>query len=229
MTPVFPPIVVGASHPPEEVPGTVRRGRRCPLSKSRPTLEHPAGTDRGRPEFRRTWILLAVAIALAGCATRPGPETLDPVVGRTAGAKAITVFAVTDRSPAGTTPAFGAGRGALTYEQFTMEAVGSAAAGRAGASALSREGDPSKDFMTVGRQELDRKTFEASVNRMRKAESDDVVVFVHSQLQLSGSGVPACAAEGRGGRSGCARPILLALAGRLQRLRRRSGFGDLRS
>ncbi len=67
----------------------------------------------------------------------------------------------------------------MTYERFTMQAVVSAAASEVGASVLAREGDPSKDFMTVGRRELDRKTFGASVKRMRKAKGDEVVVFVH--------------------------------------------------
>ncbi|MFC3071571.1 alpha/beta hydrolase [Shinella pollutisoli] len=62
----------------------------------------------------------------------------------------------------------------MTYEQFTMQTVGPA-----GASAPSREGDPSKDFITVGRREHDRKSFEASVSRMRQAEGNNVVVFVH--------------------------------------------------
>lgn len=66
----------------------------------------------------------------------------------------------------------------MSYEQFTMQEVGPAA-DKEGPSALARETDPSKDFITVGRKKLNGETFEKSVNRMRRTEADTVVVFVH--------------------------------------------------
>lgn len=46
-------------------------------------------------------------------------------------------------------------------------------------SIIAGDNDPSEDFITVGRHELDRGTFEETVNRMQKAGADTIVVFVH--------------------------------------------------
>ncbi len=92
---------------------------------------------------------------------------------------AVTVLAVTNRWLAETSPpAFGGGRGNLSYERFIMQQVNSVSGASSGVSAISHDIDPSKDFVTEGRQEFDRVSFEQTVDRMQKAD-DMVVVFVH--------------------------------------------------
>ncbi|MFD2675774.1 alpha/beta hydrolase [Camelimonas lactis] len=133
----------------------------------------------GRPaRARGIFSALALALILSGCATRPGPDALNPVVEKARGNAEITVLAVTDRSPASTPPsAFGGGRGAISYEQFTMQAVASAPGGYSGAGVVPHNGNP-KNFVTTGRRELDRTSFEQSVIRLQK-NADITVVFVH--------------------------------------------------
>ncbi|WP_167388125.1 alpha/beta hydrolase [Brucella grignonensis] len=127
----------------------------------------------------RKWTILFLMMALAGCAARPGPQTLDPVASNPQGIKSIIIFAATDRSPTEAKPSvLGDGRGNLTYEQFTMQPVGMATRGKEDATALSRESDPSKDFITTGRRQLDKASFEQSIDRMRKAD-EMIAVFVH--------------------------------------------------
>lgn len=92
---------------------------------------------------------------------------------------AVTILAVTNRSlTEASPPAFGGGRGNLSYERFIMQQVNSASGASSGVSAISHDIDPSKDFVTEGRQEFDRVWFEQTVDRMQKAD-DMVVVFVH--------------------------------------------------
>lgn len=173
------PIVAFMPHARETFPDAGRGAGRGGSFKTAMARSLSIGACWRSPGFSRLLILLVLAPALAGCAARPGPGTLDPVANRTVAAKDITIFAATDRSTAGSTPsAFGGGRGALSYEQFTMQEVGPAA-DKEGPSALARETDPSKDFITVGRKKLNGETFEKSVNRMRRTEADTVVVFVH--------------------------------------------------
>lgn len=110
---------------------------------------------------------------------RPGPDTLNPVLEKARGNAEITVLAVTDRSPTSTRPsAFGGGRGTISYEQFTMQAVLSAPGRKSGSGVVTHDGDPSKDFATTGRLELDRRSFGQAVSRLQKS-SDTTVVFVH--------------------------------------------------
>lgn len=123
--------------------------------------------------------LLVLAMVLAGCASRPGPQTLDPSANSPEGMKSITILAVTDRSPTEKAPpVFGGERGNLSYEQFTMQQVASSSGGATGMSVASRDNDPSKDFITTGRSELDKASFERAVEQKRKAD-DMIVVFVH--------------------------------------------------
>jgi esterase/lipase superfamily enzyme len=136
------------------------------------TLQSPRRHVRGV-------IVALLVIALSGCATRPGPETLNPAAARPGNSKSVTVLAVTNRSlTSATPPAFGDGRGSLSYEQFTLQEVAPASDGPTDATKISRDNDPSKDFVTTGRKKLDEASFERTVDRMRSAD-DAAVVFVH--------------------------------------------------
>ena len=124
--------------------------------------------------------VMTVVAVLGGCATRPGPETLDPVSGVSDGARNVTVLAVTDRSPTqATPPAFTGGRGKLGYEVFSMQAIRSSADGRPDAPVVAISDQPAKDFVTVGRRELGRAAFEEMVGRQQKVGDGTVLVFVH--------------------------------------------------
>lgn len=148
-------------------------------SVSRPFDRNAEPAPRPRAHGLRQSTLLVLAVVLAGCASRLAPQTLDPAASRPEGAKSITVLAVTNRSPTEETPpVFGGGRGNLSYEQFTMQQVASTSGGNIGMSVTSRDNDPSKDFITTGRSELDKTSFERAVELMRKAD-DMIVVFVH--------------------------------------------------
>jgi esterase/lipase superfamily enzyme len=119
-------------------------------------------------------------VALTGCATRPGPQTLDPVAAAPERANTVTVLAVTNRAPTSDRPpAFGGERGNLSYERFTMQEAGRIADGGLDLSDLSGVSDPSRNFVTIGRRELNRAGFEQSVDRMQTAGNDTIVVFVH--------------------------------------------------
>lgn len=128
---------------------------------------------------RHLCAVLLLTISLAGCASRPGPETLEPVAERGGSNRSVTVLAVTDRAPTeAKPPAFEGARGKLSCEQFTIQQVNPASGGKRPESDISRDNDPSKDFVTVGRWELDKRSFEQSVGGMQKAD-DMVVLFVH--------------------------------------------------
>jgi esterase/lipase superfamily enzyme len=47
------------------------------------------------------------------------------------------------------------------------------------ASAIARNNNPSSDFVTTGRWELDEASFKETVDRMEKGDDNTVVVFVH--------------------------------------------------
>ncbi len=146
----------------------------------------PTIVDRGHSTRLRgpRWRLhvvtgMLIAVGLSGCATRPGPETLNPVAAGPASNRSVTVLAATNRSlTTATPPAFGDGRGSLSYEQFTLQETASASGDLTGASNRARVNDPSRDFVTTGRRELDEASFEQAVARMR-ATNDMAVVFVH--------------------------------------------------
>jgi esterase/lipase superfamily enzyme len=160
-----------------------RVGRRdVPMSATgEPALHRRGSSSVFRTRFGKAVLLaLALAAALAGCATRPGPETLDPVAEASVSGKDVTLLAVTDRSPVeGSVSAFGDGRGKLRYERFTMRDVGSPADDRPAGAVISSGSDPSRSFVTVSRRELDDKAFVQAVDHMQDDGADTVVVFVH--------------------------------------------------
>lgn len=142
-------------------------------------LDRGAGKVSGRRIGGPGFAVVLILIMLAGCATRPGPEVLDPVAERPEGNGSVTVLTVTNRALTDERPqTYGDGRGKLSYEQFTMQKVTSESAGKAGVSAIPHPENPSKDFVTTDRRELDEALFMQSVNSVRKADGT-IVVFVH--------------------------------------------------
>lgn len=97
---------------------------------------------------------LCAVLLLAGCASRPGPETLEPVAEHGGRNGSVLILTVTDRAATETRPpAFETARGKLSYEQFTMQEINPASGGKRPRSDISRDNDPLKDFVTVGRRE----------------------------------------------------------------------------
>ncbi|MDH0912841.1 alpha/beta fold hydrolase [Rhizobium pusense] len=138
------------------------------------------GRQSGAGSLTSLLLLFGVFVtALTGCAGRPGPETLDPVAALSKGGKEVTILAVTDRYSDKKPLAFGGDRGNVTYEQFTLQAKMPVTDKKSSASALSRDGNPSKDFVTIARHELDRKAFEARVASSSVSSRDPIMVFVH--------------------------------------------------
>ena len=152
----------------------------APVSDCLKIMDRSRATTLKGPRRRfRVVTVTLLAIGLSGCATRPGPETLNPVAARSGNSKSVTVLAVTNRSlSSANPPAFGDGRGRMSYEQFTMQETASASGGRSEARKTSSDNDPSKDFVTTGRKKLDEASFERTVDRMRSGD-DTPVVFVH--------------------------------------------------
>jgi len=142
-------------------------------------LARGAGKVSGRRTGGPGFSVVLILIMLAGCAARLGPEALDPVAERPEGNGSVTVLTVTNRALTTERPqTYRDGRGKLSYEQFTMQMVTSDSAGKPGVSAIRHPENPSKDFVTTGRRELDEALFMQSVNGARKAD-DTIVVFVH--------------------------------------------------
>lgn len=128
-----------------------------------------------RDQLSRPMVVLLFSL-LAGCASRPGPEVLEPVGRQTTGMKTVAVLAVSDRTRVGKD--LQAGRGDLSYEQFKIALVPKQnSAG--GASNQTRHREPMRDVLTVDRRQLDGRSFVSAVSEWRRKSDDDIVVFVH--------------------------------------------------
>ncbi len=148
----------------------------APLNVNAPVSSRQSGAG----SLASLFLLFGVFVtALTGCAGRPGPKTLDPGAALNKGGKEVTIFSVTDRASGTEHLAFGGDRGNVTYEQFTLQAKMPATDKKSGATALAHDGNPSKDFVTIARHELDRKAFESRVASSPVSSRDPIMVFVH--------------------------------------------------
>jgi esterase/lipase superfamily enzyme len=119
---------------------------------------------------------ILLAIALAGCASRPGPEALATVAAPT-GAKMVKVFVATNRARETPDSNIFTARKAqnLNFAEFTIAIPEDHRAGRielAGTSAQSR-------FVVVDQHALIGETFIDRVGRFGGKKRQDVTVFVH--------------------------------------------------
>jgi len=122
---------------------------------------------------------LLLSLALAGCASRPGPEALNEVAATVSGAREVTVYVATTRQRASPDAnVFTAGRAAeLSYAEFTISIPPNHKPGNV--EWPSATPDPSSAFVTVRQRVLDRPTFEAEISRKRGGRPPDVGIFVH--------------------------------------------------
>jgi esterase/lipase superfamily enzyme len=123
-------------------------------------------------------LLVLTAFLLAGCATRPGSDTLVPAMVSAPGAKLVTVLVATNRLPDGPEQVgYGSGRAAeLRYEELTISIPPGHRPGNIEWS-QARQQDPSASFVTVRRQRLDESGFRQRV--ASRAKGGQVGVFVH--------------------------------------------------
>ncbi len=108
---------------------------------------------------------LALCMALAGCAARPGGEQLHPVAAAPAGSAQVGLLAVTNRSPEG--EGFGRGRGGVSYRAYDIAVAPPPAGG-------SRPRKLAEDFAVTASAALTPQEF---LRRSRRSGS--TIVFVH--------------------------------------------------
>ena len=121
---------------------------------------------------------LAVAAALTGCGSAPGPGVLEPTMLSAVGSTQVRVLAVTNRKFEEDKGVFGAVRTLkVSYQAIGVSVPPAHAVGEIewpdGAS-----GDPAKVFVTTSRSDLDETRFRAQLRREMGA-SGEVLVFVH--------------------------------------------------
>jgi esterase/lipase superfamily enzyme len=131
----------------------------------------------GRPAVHL--LLVLTTFLLAGCATRPGSNSLVPAAVSVPGAKLVTVFVATNRLPDGPGQVgYGSGRAAeLRYEEITISIPPGHRPGNIEWS-KARQQDPAASFVTVDRHRLDESGFRQRIASRAKG-GGRVGVFVH--------------------------------------------------
>ncbi len=122
---------------------------------------------------------LLLSLALAGCASRPGPEALNAVAATVPGAREVTVYVATTRERASPDAnVFTAGRAAeMSYGEFTISIPPNHKPGAI--EWPSAAPDPNSAFVTLRQRVLDQPTFEAEISRQRGGRPPEVGIFVH--------------------------------------------------
>jgi esterase/lipase superfamily enzyme len=148
--------------------GDARMNEGCAISAVR----------RRRPA--RIAILLLLACGLAGCATRPGPEVLNPVPTLAPGVRIATVYVATTRAreiPDSNIFNSARARG-LNYAEFKISIPPRHRPGQI--EWPNGAPDPATSFTTVQQTVLDRQTFEQRIAQSgNAAKSVKAGVFVH--------------------------------------------------
>jgi esterase/lipase superfamily enzyme len=122
-------------------------------------------------------VVLPLVFVLASCATRPGPEVLNPVAASVPGARVVTAYAATtrEREIAGSNVYNNNRARASNYAAFKISIPPGHRAGQI--EWPSETPDPAVDFVTVQQEVLDRKSFEQRVSSGRRDRK--VAIFVH--------------------------------------------------
>lgn len=116
---------------------------------------------------------------LSACASRPGPQTLDPRAANVPGARVVTLYLATSRERAGP--------GLNRYTDIPSETL-SFAEYRVSIPPNHKPGlieypgdrpDPRTSFTVVGVETLDRATFLSRIGARSKGKRGDLSIFVH--------------------------------------------------
>lgn len=122
------------------------------------------------------WLIAALTalIVLAGCGTRPGPETLLPVANLPDTRANLTVLTATNRALSSIDPPlYGNERGAMSYEEYGLRVAPPAAGGSAASGLIA------PDIKVVKRSRFGRSTFMEKVRQSQRAHDGSVILFVH--------------------------------------------------
>lgn len=128
-------------------------------------------------------IMVFALLVLAGCASRPGPETLRLINVQDPSAKMVTVYVATTRTPA---PAgqlgYSAGRSpAMSFARYVISIPPNHKT--AEIEWPKDKPDPAKHFVTVSREVLSRDTFQQAVANQPELNTDSTerfpLVFIH--------------------------------------------------
>lgn len=128
-------------------------------------------------------LLLTLALALAGCSSRPGPEVLVPVANEAEGANSVTVYTASTRERADDgLPLFTAERSRQTnYGAFTISVPPDHVPGRV--EWPNREPDPATSFAVTDHRQFDGPDFIDAVAQSADGQRHAVSIFIHGYNQ----------------------------------------------
>ncbi|WP_238123662.1 MULTISPECIES: alpha/beta hydrolase [unclassified Xanthobacter] len=120
-----------------------------------------------------------LAVLLAGCAARPGPDVLQVTGVPAAGGMVVTLYVATTRARGGATGETFTTERAMTmnYERVTLSIPPTHKPGQIEWPAGPP--NPASDFVTVERAPLDKASFTREVGARRHGRPPEIGVFVH--------------------------------------------------
>lgn len=124
-------------------------------------------------------LVLSFVTLLSACASRPGPEALDPRAATVPGAKIVTVYLATSRERVGP----GLNRyndipsETLNFAEYKVSIPPNHTPGQI--EYPDTRPDPRKAFTVVGEEVLDRATFLKRMTARSKGKQGDLSIFVH--------------------------------------------------
>ncbi|CDZ40615.1 Esterase/lipase/thioesterase, active site [Neorhizobium galegae bv. officinalis] len=122
-------------------------------------------------------VVLAVMVSLAGCASRPSAEVLQPAAIQQVESEKVTLLSVTNRNKVKEDGGFGSQwAGDLTYERYAFSIPGN----RTGSAIIypSKTPDPRRQFVVTSRDQLTRKAWIDDATRSANFDGT-AAVFVH--------------------------------------------------
>jgi len=149
-----------------------------PVAGSRSFPQTAARGLRGCPPIA-SLVLGFLALVLSACASRPGPEVLNPVAAPVPGARMVTVYVATTRERASPQQnVFTTDRSTgLNYAEFVISIPPGHKAGTI--EWPDKSPDPATSFVTVRQAILDEATFRKRIGGRTGRGGSDAGVFVH--------------------------------------------------
>lgn len=127
--------------------------------------------------------LLAVGVSLSACASRPGPEILEPVQAQADGAQVVTVYTATTRAreAPGVTRFPGERARQTNYATFDISLPPGRQPGKI--DWPRNRPDPSRTVAVVDQHGLDEREFLARLSASARSTQGEVSLFVHGYNQ----------------------------------------------